>query len=359
MSPPRKHTLTRLGIAAALMLACEDPGPGVEFEEIAGTRVDYRYLPELEPCAGNVAAMDGFVEYGASAMKIALDDLPRISFSWLGAGDLVESWTEGACSHSCADGTTTVSVVPIFHHELAHALIYGDNHRPAHFLAEGFATALDSTQLANFENVESLDPRGLLTDTSFSSGYYPEAGFFVVYLIQVYGPDKFRALYKTIPRESSLDDWDSAFQSIYKQSIDALVEDYLADADCPDTVSPFPQFECEAPLLAPEGEGWEFGRVLDCGDDDVFGGIDAEGGMATAVTFEVEEAGAYDVDFAAVGKSLLRIGACDRCRWLQKEPRFVQGQPAQVQLEAGRHSMIVRLFETEPQDVRVTITPAP
>lgn len=82
----------------------------------------------------------------ASMLGIPLDELAQMSFSWVTPEDM-DLWTGGSCSHSCAIGTRAFSLSPILYHELAHAVCYGVNSRPAHFLSEGFATLLDPFQL--------------------------------------------------------------------------------------------------------------------------------------------------------------------------------------------------------------------
>ena len=353
-----RSVLASLSVSSFLMLACEHQEPS-DLEVIPGAYVDYRYSPGLQPCTGNAAAVNAYSVYAASALKIPLDEVPQLSFSWVTPEDL-DSWTGGACSHSCAIGRGAFSLSPVLYHELAHAVFYGVNPRPAHFLSEGSATVLDPFQLINFTKVGSRDPRHFLTDPSFSSGYYAMAGLFVAYLIQIHGIEKFLALYQAIPRESNLSDWEGAFQAIYGETLDNVVDDYLSSTECPPAVSPFPQFECDAPLLAPEGEGWSYGRSLDCDGDDVVGSIDSDVGRTTTVTFVVDNPGDYDVEFLVppMPNSLMRIGACDECRWLPQESVLGGGQSARVTLEQGRHFLTVRAFETEPNDVFVSITPA-
>lgn len=340
------------------MLACERHAPG-ELVVLTGPQVNYRHSPTLGPCAGNLDAVNAYVTYAAAATRIPPEAIPSMTFSWVSTIDL-EAWTSGECSYSCAQGVDAFSLDPILHHELAHALFYELNPAPSHFLSEGFATAMDPLQLGNYMAVSSRDPRDILTNSTFSSGYYAEAGLFVAYLIQVLGVEKFRDLYQLMTRDSRLEDWASAFQSIYGASLDVVVEDYLATVACPTQVAAFPQFECGAPLLASEADGWHLGRVLDCGDQDVVGGIDAEGGLAMTVTFRVETPGDYEIRFSAPGvaKSLVRLGACERCRWLPQEVQLGGNQSSVVFLDAGLHFLTVRVFETTAQEIAVDVTPA-
>lgn len=326
---------------------------------LSGPNVDYRHSPELEPCGGNLDVVNEYYRYAAAAMRIPIEDVPHATFSWVTEGDL-KAWTDGDCEQNCAVKTDAFSILPTFHHELAHALYYDANPRSSHFLTEGFATAMDPLQLLNYEAAGTRDPRLLLTDAGFSAGFYAVAGLFVVYLLQTRGPEAFASLYEELGREASLSDWEAAFEAIYGEDLDEVIDAYLNDVDCPENIAPFPQFECGAPQLANTDGGWQFHRALRCAESDVAGGIGENGYAVTTVTFQVDVAGDYDVAFLepAGVKAIAAVGECDRCRWLSRGLSVGGGQTQRTTLAKGRHFMTVRVFEDQEREVHVSVVPA-
>lgn len=338
-------------------IACHDE-PQSDLITVPGEYVDYRYSPELEPCAGNFAHVDAFAEYTTAFLGVTPDIFPHVSFSWL-TNDDMQMWAPGDCGYACANGTEGFSSNPIHLHEIAHALLYGLNPKPAPFLAEGIAVALEPFEGGDYTKYPPADPREDLTRTGSFAGIYDKVGLFTLYLLQVHGPEKFRQLYQAIPAVSTNSHWDAAMREIYGLSLDSVVEAYLAATTCPENIIPLPNYECSAPVLPSQASGWKFERALNCGDDDVRGGLDSDWGFVAGVTFVVEKSGDYDVAYQGPEVSLVRLGPCDQCRWLPQEVVFHGGLTRRTHFEAGRHLLTVRVFETEPQPVEVEITPAP
>jgi hypothetical protein len=136
-------------------------------------------------------------------------------------------------------GGTVHSVYSCHPHEVIHVLTYSLGRPPALF-EEGIAVAYDwrfaveegevhALARRKFSQQKLFPLRSILTTRGFqtynSITAYIEAGSFVKYLIDTYGPDKMRSLF-TLPRFSDLQEIDVAFQGIYGQSISEMESEW-------------------------------------------------------------------------------------------------------------------------------------
>lgn len=130
------------------------------------------------------------------------------------------------------EGGIVHSVYSYHPHEVVHALTYSIGRPPALF-EEGVAVAYDRWSALKEGDVHALArsrlmqqrllPLGsILTTRDFqahdSAIAYIEAGSFVRYLLDTYGPDKMWSLF-TLPRESERQEIDAAFQKIYGRPV--------------------------------------------------------------------------------------------------------------------------------------------
>lgn len=336
-----------------------------------GLHADYHHSAELEPCAGNAAAVDALVAHIAETIGLPLADVPHIRYSWLSEADYARESGCGAAL-SCGDGDDVYSVMPIAEQAIARAVLLVVNTRPSPFLAHGLSTALGSIPLAT--SPDERDPRPYLSDfeQDRQATANASAGAFVAWLLQVHGAERMRSLYRTIPYESTRADWEAAFAYIYGDSVDSLVAAYLAADTCPGDVPPRSDPACAGPRLEVARGVMSFERVLACGDDDVVGGIDdetpawIEAGWGYRVTrrFTVATAGDYavtvDIPRTPSGYAgYATIRGCGGCSWLPESTPLVGQTSAIVRLAAGEHALAIQAFGDEPPAVAVTIAPAP
>ncbi|MDC0721561.1 hypothetical protein [Nannocystis bainbridge] len=357
--------------------ACEHGGEP-DFFVISGDHVDYRYSRGMEPCAGNAFAVNAFALHTALVLGLDRDneELPRITFSWLTDEDF-ELWTNDTCveAKGCSIGTEAYSHIPIHHHEVVHALMPPG----APFLDEGLAVALDPGSGGSLAEIDERDPRPYLVDfvqgdLGLTDEAYGVAGLFVSYLLQVYGAERFHAVYAAIPRKSEFPDWQSAFLQHYDRSADELAEEYLSAKACPKGISPLPRFECSAPEIVPQDGMVVFQRTLDCSDEDVEGGVslalidEARPGWGVRVSrsFVIDTPGEYKVvvvtpttEDGTVGYALL--GPCGGCAWLPEPGIAITGnsEGEVMWLDEGQFFVTVSVPETVAQEVSVSISPAP
>jgi hypothetical protein len=138
-------------------------------------------------------------------------------------------------AYQTSEGSAVHSVYSCHPHEVVHAITFAVGRPPALFL-EGLAVAYD-WRFALEEGDVHARARGrlvqqklfplhsFLTTREFqaydSPIVYIEAGSFVKYLMDTYGPDKMRSLF-TLPRYSDVQDIEVAFKAIYGQSLSEM-----------------------------------------------------------------------------------------------------------------------------------------
>jgi hypothetical protein len=146
------------------------------------------------------------------------------------------------CAYQTGRGSTVHSVYSRHPHEVIHAVTYSIGRPPALF-EEGLAVAYDwrfaveegdAHALARRRLVQQkLFPlRSILTTRDFhaynSMTSYIEAGSFVKYLIDAYGPVKMRFLFTALPRYSDVQEIEATFQEIYGQSVSQIESEWRA-----------------------------------------------------------------------------------------------------------------------------------
>ncbi len=144
-------------------------------------------------------------------------------------------------AYQTSEGGTVHSVYSCHPHEVVHAITFAVGRPPALF-EEGFAVAYDWRFALEKGEVHAL-ARGklvqqrlfplhsILTTREFqaydSPTVYIEAGSFVKYLMDTYGPDKMRSLF-TLPRYSDSRQIEIAFKAVYGQSISEMEGEWRA-----------------------------------------------------------------------------------------------------------------------------------
>jgi hypothetical protein len=137
------------------------------------------------------------------------------------------------------EGSTVHSVYSCYPHEVIHAITYAVG-RPPVLFEEGLAVAYDWRFALEEGEVHALARgrlvqqklfplRSILTTREFqaydSPTVYIEAGSFVKYLMDTYGPDKMRSLF-TLPRYSDSREIEIAFKAVYGQSISEMESEW-------------------------------------------------------------------------------------------------------------------------------------
>ena len=139
-------------------------------------------------------------------------------------------------------GSVVHSVYSCHPHEVIHALTYPIGRPPALF-EEGLAVAYDwrfaleegevhALAQGKLVQQELLPLPSILTTRDFQADdsitAYIEAGSFVKYLVDAYGPDKMQSLFATLPRYGDVQEIEAAFGEIYGQSISEMESEWRA-----------------------------------------------------------------------------------------------------------------------------------
>jgi hypothetical protein len=144
-------------------------------------------------------------------------------------------------AYQTSEGSAVHSVYSCHPHEVIHAITFAVGRPPALF-EEGLAVAYDwrfaleegkvhALARRRFMQQELLPLHSILTTREFQAydgpTIYIEAGSFVSYLMDTYGPDRMRSLF-TVPRYSSSREIEVAFKAIYGQSISEMESEWRA-----------------------------------------------------------------------------------------------------------------------------------
>ena len=139
------------------------------------------------------------------------------------------------------EGSAIHSIYSCYPHEVIHAVTYAMGRPPALF-EEGIAVAYDWRFALEEGEVHALAQgrlvqqrlfplHSILTTREFkaydSPTVYIEAGSFVKYLMDTYGPDKMRSLF-TVPRYSDSREIEIAFKALYGRSISEMEDEWRA-----------------------------------------------------------------------------------------------------------------------------------
>jgi hypothetical protein len=177
--------------------------------------------------------------------------------------DLDRAFGRSAKGYACqtSEGSIVHSVYSCHPHEVIHAVTYSMGRPPALF-EEGLAVAYDWRFALEEGDVHALARgklvqqklfplRSILTTTGFqaynSITAYIEAGSFVKYLVDAYGPSKMRSLF-ALPRHSDVQEIEATFREIYGQPLGEMESQWWAflRAWCPPET---PTFEKKMSLL--------------------------------------------------------------------------------------------------------------
>ncbi|HFE47027.1 MAG TPA: hypothetical protein ENJ18_16340 [Nannocystis exedens] len=167
-------------------------------------------------------------------------------------------------------------------HELTHAIVE-ELGTPKPFFDEGVAVATEPRFLRFPEIVPSSQ-----IDLPRDEVSYQPGGFFVRWLLETHGVEKWRSLHSGRGNRA-------AFQNIYGVSFDAMAEEYLLSA--PWVYAPL--LNNPVPSLTESEGGWREIVTLDCAQEDTFGRMDRR---STLRHLEISESGLFDFWTTADGR---------------------------------------------------------
>ncbi|MCX4244376.1 gluzincin family metallopeptidase [Paraliomyxa miuraensis] len=251
---------------------CSDPAarelPPVSWE---GEHLRLATDVETPLCGGTAPYMDHLL--GALSEQLGAAP-PGWPIYYLLEGDVDEYDTPcRSGAYGCADGTAAYSPVAPLDHEIVHVARS----------AIGFSYPLIEEGAAEYWG-DDADIRGPLQGdllelaaqgNAFEFPFYPKAGHFVAYLVDVYGEESFLELSRRTNYQSSLAAFDDALVAVYGEDLEALAEDYEANyPKCSQRQYRAAFGECTftpARSLCESDEPLVVRRRFSCGDEDVVG----------------------------------------------------------------------------------------
>ncbi|MCX4244378.1 gluzincin family metallopeptidase [Paraliomyxa miuraensis] len=251
---------------------CSDPA-GRELPPVSWEGEHLRLATNVETplCGGTAPYMDHLL--GALGEQLGAAP-PGRPIYYLLEGDVDEYDTPcGAGDYSCGHGTAAYSPIAPFDHEIVHVARS----------AIGFSYPLIEEGAAEYWG-DDADIRGRLQGdvlelaaqgNAFEFPFYPKAGHFVAYLLDVYGEESFLELSRRTNYQSSLAAFDDALVAVYGEDLEALAEDYEANyPKCSQRQYRAAFGECTftpARSLCESDEPLVVRRRFSCGDEDVLG----------------------------------------------------------------------------------------
>jgi hypothetical protein len=342
--------------------ACAPDGPEIPTVTWAGEHLEY--APQNgapEPCAGTLPYMDRFVALVADEIGVELEE-PLVFVH----GPEVETMcdTKGAYGCSLGGGVVFALGVPM-EHELVHGVRSGYGYSHAFFeegTAEAFGddTFLYSRVLASGDVMEGMDAVG--RNRNLPTKWYPEAGRFVAFLHEQYGPEVTTALLLKTNRDSAAGTAVTVIEEATGLSFEEILADYSTEPTCRQKQYRYPLVPCEQPVdLRLRCDGTvELGSVrIDCDDPSTLGPRTEKEGMFRYLTVEVERDGlyvltAFDQDEAFVP---LQIKECALgCDSILTGHLNTDDDPSPAFLREGRYVLKVwRNDDEDPADVVVKV----
>jgi hypothetical protein len=352
----RRSTLAWLAAAGALGCAPES----LEIPPVTWAGEHLEYAPQdgaPEPCAGTLEYMDRYVARVAEAMGVELRG-PVLFVH--GSEDDPSPCSEE--DYGCAfEGGVYSRGVPQ-EHELVHGVRrqYGGSMR---FFEEGAAEAFGDdmpTRLSIPPDGDLIDGIALGSDRRLPIEWYQEAGRFVAFLHDEYGPAVTTALLLETDRSST----GGMAVTVIEQTTGLTFAEVLADYErypaCIQAQYRYPLVACDLPvdLRARCEENVELWPVhIACDDPSTFGPR-AEG-MFRYLVLEVEQDGMYDVTafepadpFAKLELKECTLG-CDSI--LHQQLRWFDTFGSPVWLRAGRYTIKLPLHPDYPTDMVVKV----
>ncbi len=366
------------GFGVLAFAACQQPHLALlpQLEAYEGKYVTYYVTPSLTPCAGNLAYLDGFVEFLAD--QLGHGPPPGLHALWLDQTDYVSTECEASWG-ACARGDFAMSTKPVHLHEFIHVIANRFSMNKWSFFMEGIAEAYDpwnTFELGSwylrteggepFPAMDWLFTAKRLLDKSGQTEppglAYAFARTFTTNLLARYGPRKFAEFARSLPpNRRKMSKLRSAFRTVYGHEFDDAYAEFSVAAPCPDDASAVPVYDCAMPEVAWDNWAWRYEAQMFCENPDVIGGYseDAVWPSIHSVTVEIPESRVYAVAMQARSNDYKdavygALVPCTGCVWDrpgQEGYHFsAENWERVLHLEAGRYA--VRTYSDDSRAAR-------
>lgn len=206
--------------------------------EHSGDRVTLLTYDGIEPCAGQVAFYDMFLD---RALRLWTSEPPPADFHVelhvMGEDRYIGSNLCPEDSTGCAfleDATAWTSRQRPGPHELAHLVTGVTDGGTAVALSEGIAEALGRSAQYQLNAWPMRHPDEFLFDDyeEIEPIEYVDAAMYVRYLIDLYGLDAFREYYRSVDRSSTPDEIIAAYEAIFGSAYSDDADEFETEPRC-------------------------------------------------------------------------------------------------------------------------------
>lgn len=336
--------MRRFGLLLALM-ACTLPEP-----TLFGEHVQIAVDPELTPCGDLVGHMDAYVAWLAGVWGVpppSGDEV--INYYWLDHAGFAARTICVADAGGCSiDGDVYATMAPL-DHELVHALALRFGLPPSFFI-EGLAVAYQAPPYTtHIDPATAADVLAAFETHEFGflpAELYPLAGAFVAFVIERHGIAKFLAVYSQLRFLDGRGRVSRVFSAVFGESFEEAAAAFEREnvRHCGAAGFDIARFECEAPVLAWDGEVLGEFVTLSCDVDGVIGPFDGDT-LLLVRTLDVPADGYYELgivgDAIAGGRgtsNIVELIHCGRCEDFTAVTVAGAG-PVVHRLSAGRYTV--------------------
>ncbi len=364
---PMKQTHLRSTPAALALLLAACPEQNIidslldEMPAQRGEYLSYHANPSATLCAGTLTHVDGFVPFVAS--ELGLSSPSDLHYLWLDQEQKSRLTYPCDKTPGCTFGTVATSGEPAHVHEVVHIVTGYHKMNNWPFFTEGTAWAYDAPGARYVTPIipgEPLaDPRPMMLLADPLELHYGVAGSFVTLLLARHGPEKFVRFSQQLTEPRTMANLEATFQRVYGSELAAEVDLYMHGSPCTEDMFQVIPYDCAMPEVAwSNPPQWTYDNTMDCGHDDVIGGIDAQVWPSVrSVTMDVPISDAYQLSLVSDGEVTVQIGACFGCPWQPRYHVLKPGDTTLVELDAGAH--YVRMVARSDSSPAVTIAVQP
>jgi hypothetical protein len=275
--------------------------PELEDEAVVtkGKYVTVHATETVPVCEDAITVADRFVEDASAMLGVSPPQIDYYIFdgpTGCGYGQLAMA--------SCATYGTVYANHWIHFHELVHAV--DESHPPALF-AEGLAEALSIPSPTARNQPDRADAYVAIESFDFRTGnvaeHYRVAGDFVRYIVERFGPAKYRELSLSMMSLADALTIHSTFKAIMGVTLEETIADFRRTAPAASRLAvPVDLADCHDPIPPTDRDTWEFRDITENG---------CTSGMTENGTtywqhmrrfgFEITNAGMYQIEVSASG----------------------------------------------------------
>lgn len=305
---------------------------------VKGKYVTVYATPTIPVCEDAVAVADRFVEDAAAMLGTSPPHIDYYVFD----GPTGCGYGKYATA-SCAKFGTVYANHWIHYHELVHAV--DQSHPPALF-AEGLAEALSLPSSIARDQPLRTDADIELESSAFRTGdvaeHYRVAGDFVRYIVERFGPDKYRELSLAIMSLADEMTIHRTFKQVMGVSLEETIAQFRVTAPGVSRLNvPVDLADCHDPTPPTARDTWVFQDIT---QNDCTSGMTENGTSYWQHTrrygFEITNAGMYQIEVSASGDAKRgRMWSCAAGEVYEYASSRFATHLAVVPLIKGRHSI--------------------